>query len=119
MPNDHSLAVSGVEHRLFRFRQTNRPRDRAPALWKVLQRTLRHIKQGDDPAIKSDRSYNPFHHYLDLYKDPIIEPANWSTSMTEPDLIRFVNVQAQVYSRVAEELTDGRKRTHWIWFIFP
>ena len=39
--------------------------------------------------------------------------------MTEPDLIRFVNVQAQVYSRVAEELTDGRKRTHWIWFIFP
>jgi uncharacterized protein (DUF1810 family) len=39
--------------------------------------------------------------------------------MTEPDLIRFVNAQAQVYSRVVEELTDGRKRTHWIWFIFP
>ena len=39
--------------------------------------------------------------------------------MTEPDLIRFVNAQAQVYSRVVEELTDGCKRTHWIWFIFP
>jgi uncharacterized protein (DUF1810 family) len=39
--------------------------------------------------------------------------------MTEPDLLRFVNAQAQVYSRVTEELTDGRKRTHWIWFIFP
>jgi len=39
--------------------------------------------------------------------------------MTEPDLLRFVNAQAQVYSRVIEELTDGRKRTHWIWFIFP
>ena len=39
--------------------------------------------------------------------------------MTEPDLIPFVNAQAQVYSRVVEELTDGRKRTHWIWFIFP
>ena len=39
--------------------------------------------------------------------------------MTEPDLIRFVNAQAQVYSRVIEELTAGRKRTHWIWFIFP
>ena len=39
--------------------------------------------------------------------------------MTEPDLISFVNAQAQVYSRVIEELTDGRKRTHWIWFIFP
>ncbi len=36
--------------------------------------------------------------------------------MTEPDLIRFVNAQAQVYSRVVEELTDGRKRTHWIFF---
>ena len=39
--------------------------------------------------------------------------------MTEPDLIPFVNAQAQVYNRVVEELTDGRKRTHWIWFIFP
>jgi uncharacterized protein (DUF1810 family) len=49
----------------------------------------------------------------------VIEPTNLSTSMTEPDLLRFVNAQAQVYSRVIEELTDGRKRTHWIWFIFP
>jgi uncharacterized protein (DUF1810 family) len=39
--------------------------------------------------------------------------------MTEPDLTPFVNAQAQVYSRVIEELTEGRKRTHWIWFIFP
>ena len=39
--------------------------------------------------------------------------------MTEPDLISSVNAQAQVYSRVVEELTNGRKRTHWIWFIFP
>ena len=39
--------------------------------------------------------------------------------MTEADLIRFVNAQARVYSQVVEELTDGRKRTHWIWFIFP
>jgi uncharacterized protein (DUF1810 family) len=39
--------------------------------------------------------------------------------MTEADLIPFVNAQAHVYSRVVEELTDGRKRTHWIWFIFP
>jgi uncharacterized protein (DUF1810 family) len=39
--------------------------------------------------------------------------------MTEPDLIRFVDAQAQAYSRVIDELTGGRKRTHWIWFIFP
>ena len=39
--------------------------------------------------------------------------------MTEVDLIHFVKAQAQAYRRVVEELTDGRKRTHWIWFIFP
>ena len=39
--------------------------------------------------------------------------------MTEADLIHFVNAQAQVYRQVAEELTYGHKRTHWMWFIFP
>jgi len=39
--------------------------------------------------------------------------------MTETDLIRFINAQAQVYARVIEELTEGRKRTHWMWFVFP
>ena len=39
--------------------------------------------------------------------------------MTEADLIHFVNAQAQVYDQVVEELTSGRKRTHWMWFIFP
>jgi uncharacterized protein (DUF1810 family) len=39
--------------------------------------------------------------------------------VTEADLIRFVDAQAQVYRQVVEELTDGRKRTHWMWFIFP
>lgn len=39
--------------------------------------------------------------------------------MTEPDLIHFVNAQAQVYRQVVDELTAGHKRTHWIWFIFP
>ena len=29
--------------------------------------------------------------------------------MTEADLIRFVDAQAQVYRQVVEELTDGRK----------
>lgn len=39
--------------------------------------------------------------------------------MTETDLIPFVNAQAQVHREVVEELTDGRKRTHWMWFVFP
>ena len=39
--------------------------------------------------------------------------------MSEPDLLRFIDAQAKVYSQVMAELSDGRKRSHWIWFIFP
>lgn len=39
--------------------------------------------------------------------------------MTDPDLTRFVEAQHQVLRQVAGELTAGRKRTHWTWFIFP
>jgi uncharacterized protein (DUF1810 family) len=42
-----------------------------------------------------------------------------ASSVTEADLIHFVNAQAQVYRQVVEELTDGHKQTHWMWFIFP
>jgi uncharacterized protein (DUF1810 family) len=40
-------------------------------------------------------------------------------AVSQADLIRFVNAQADVYSQVIEELTEGYKRTHWMWFIFP
>jgi len=43
----------------------------------------------------------------------------WVQSVTEADLVHFVDAQAQVYRQVVDELTDGRKRTHWMWFIFP
>ncbi len=39
--------------------------------------------------------------------------------MTEADLSRFVEAQAPVYNQVIRELTSGRKRSHWMWFIFP
>ena len=39
--------------------------------------------------------------------------------MTEADLIHFVDAQAKVYRQVVDELTDGRKQTHWMWFVFP
>ena len=35
------------------------------------------------------------------------------------DLQRFVDAQASIYREVVEELSRGRKRTHWMWFIFP
>lgn len=40
--------------------------------------------------------------------------------MTDPhDLARFVEAQAPVYRTAVEELRAGRKRTHWMWFVFP
>jgi uncharacterized protein (DUF1810 family) len=35
------------------------------------------------------------------------------------DLERFVDAQAPVYRNVVEELRSGRKRSHWMWFVFP
>ena len=35
------------------------------------------------------------------------------------DLERFVAAQAAVVDRVRDELKQGRKRTHWMWFVFP
>jgi uncharacterized protein (DUF1810 family) len=35
------------------------------------------------------------------------------------NLERFVTAQAAVFPQVLEELRAGRKRSHWIWFIFP
>jgi uncharacterized protein (DUF1810 family) len=35
------------------------------------------------------------------------------------DLHRFADAQEAVYRQVVEELSRGRKRTHWMWFVFP
>jgi uncharacterized protein (DUF1810 family) len=35
------------------------------------------------------------------------------------NLERFVSAQGPVYETVLAELRGGRKRTHWMWFIFP
>lgn len=35
------------------------------------------------------------------------------------DLQRFVEAQARVYDSVLDELRAGRKRSHWMWFVFP
>jgi uncharacterized protein (DUF1810 family) len=35
------------------------------------------------------------------------------------DLARFVEAQDRVFARAWSELANGRKETHWMWFIFP
>lgn len=42
------------------------------------------------------------------------------TSVTDPhDLIRFLRAQADDYEHALSEIASGRKRTHWMWYIFP
>lgn len=45
-----------------------------------------------------------------------------SMSTTDPhpfDLDRFVTAQRNDYETALGELRAGRKRSHWIWYIFP
>ena len=35
------------------------------------------------------------------------------------DLDRFLRVQEDSYEAALDELKAGRKRSHWIWFVFP
>ena len=35
------------------------------------------------------------------------------------NLQRFVDAQEPVFDTALAELKQGRKRGHWIWFIFP
>ena len=40
--------------------------------------------------------------------------------MDDPFMLeRFVDAQEPVYDRVCAELQQGRKSSHWMWFIFP
>ena len=35
------------------------------------------------------------------------------------DLIRFVQAQERDYEQAMSEIRSGRKRSHWMWYIFP
>lgn len=35
------------------------------------------------------------------------------------DLSRFLEVQENSYAFAKEALIQGRKRSHWMWYIFP
>ena len=48
------------------------------------------------------------------------EPAPGAHDPGDPyDLARFVAAQEGVYPQALAEIRTGRKRTHWMWFIFP
>ena len=36
-----------------------------------------------------------------------------------PDLKRFLDAQMNTYNDALSEIRNGRKQSHWMWFIFP
>jgi uncharacterized protein (DUF1810 family) len=35
------------------------------------------------------------------------------------ELERFIAAQEPVWARVVTEIAEGRKRSHWMWYVFP
>lgn len=51
---------------------------------------------------------------------PIQPPPGTEAPGGDPfDLERFVRAQADAIDDALRELREGRKRTHWMWFVFP
>src|SRR3954464_13435976 len=51
-----------------------------------------------------------------------LSPPAWRRSDMADDvyhLARFLDAQESVYGQALAELQAGRKRSHWMWFIFP
>lgn len=39
--------------------------------------------------------------------------------MSQDTLQRFITAQEQDYATALDEIRNGRKRSHWMWYIFP
>ncbi|NEQ35984.1 MAG: DUF1810 domain-containing protein [Okeania sp. SIO3I5] len=42
-----------------------------------------------------------------------------TTNKDPHDLNRFISAQDKIYETVIKELKNGKKQTHWMWYIFP
>jgi uncharacterized protein (DUF1810 family) len=50
---------------------------------------------------------------------PMTEPTDPGAAADPHDLGRFVQAQEGDYERALAEVRSGRKRSHWMWYIFP
>ena len=37
----------------------------------------------------------------------------------ENDINRFIEAQERSYSNALAEIRNGKKQTHWMWYVFP
>jgi uncharacterized protein (DUF1810 family) len=50
---------------------------------------------------------------------PVAESNQLGTESDPHDLNRFIQAQHDDYSNALSEIRSGRKRSHWMWYIFP
>jgi uncharacterized protein (DUF1810 family) len=39
--------------------------------------------------------------------------------IADPGINRFIRAQENIYPQAVKELQNGKKISHWMWFIFP
>lgn len=57
--------------------------------------------------------------FLEAWREEVKKVEEHPETESTYDLERFVDAQVIEYETAIEELKDGCKRSHWIWFIFP
>lgn len=62
--------------------------------------------------------YRPGFYYVSPYEVQTKE-RHQPISTTQALLQRFVSAQQNTYSRALEEIKEGCKKSHWMWYIFP
>lgn len=53
------------------------------------------------------------------YIKPKVMQLDKIVTLGDISLTRFLGAQANIYDIALQEIKEGRKRTHWMWFIFP
>lgn len=70
-----------------------------------------HLVSLNAPAIVINEEGRSLAEELALYYHHIQRP--------KPDFTRFIEAQVDTYKAALGEIRNGRKETHWMWFVFP
>jgi uncharacterized protein (DUF1810 family) len=63
------------------------------------------------PVVVIDEEGRNLAEQLALYYHHVQKP--------KPDFTRFIEAQAGTYEAALKEIRNGKKETHWMWFVFP
>ncbi len=48
-----------------------------------------------------------------------MNPAKYKEYISQYDIRRFVDAHRQIYASALSEIRNGKKQSHWMWYIFP